>query len=363
MNVPSEDSIIDMPGIVSLDPSSVVCRYDSPGYRTTPPEVEHFELVSPEYRAMMQSLWHRQVDDHTIACHRILGGIVEGPGLVFDRELRLIEQTIHQATSIEIELAWTIVKEHMDMGRPIWVPGVTLLCEKAGIGNYGHWLVEMLPIVYLNLYWLRAGEWKLRVPAMGGAMGAVVADSLALLGVPQEQAVARLPGPQQYEHLIVAEGLSQHGQWYSPRIMECFEALGRDVLPVGKSRVWVSRVGDARSLANEAELCGELAANGWTIANPAAMTLREQIALFKGAIEIAGVTGAGLTNLAFAPRGATVTAFTPARMPDVFFSTLAQFRGQRYREIRCAQDDDAGGQGFSTTLRMSTREVMRFLDQ
>jgi len=348
--------------IINLDTTSQVARYPSLPFTTKPPELFNGELLTPDLRHMYDQLWHQISGPRDITLHVLLGAIVEGPGLVFDAGLRLIRDSIHQTTEAEVAQAVAQVRASIADGGPPLVPGVTLLSEKSGIGNYGHWLVEMLPIVYLSRGWLVSTEWRMRVPIMPTAMAAVVRDSLDLLGIPPAQRLLRDPGPQRYEHLVITRGLSHHGITYSPCIVDCLEALAEAVPGGPPCRVWVSRAGATRSLKSEQAVCCALRQLGWTIAQPWEMTLREQIALFKGATHIAGVAGAGLTNLCFAARGATVTAFMPARMPDVFFWMMAEFKEHYYREVRCAQPPDpSGGKNWEMTIQMSVDEVLSYL--
>jgi capsular polysaccharide biosynthesis protein len=98
---------------------------------------------------------------------------------------------------------------------------------------------------------------------------------------------------------------------------------------------------------------------GWAIADPALFTFRQQIALFRGARRIAGVSGAGLSNLVFAPRGAQATCFTPANMPDTFYWLLCELGAKRYREIRCPQDLGLRGtEPWDTKLAISLPDAL-----
>lgn len=350
------------PNIVDVPQSARVDTFMSPPFSTRPPDLRNGDLLTPKLRELYARLWHQARGPEEIVCSVIPDAVVEGPGLVFDRDMNLLRQTIHQATPGEIEAAANSVRHHVQAGLLPYQPGVTLLCEKAGIGNYGHWLIEMLPVAYLNLRHLAAGQWRLRLPVAGEAMNAVMRDSVELIGVPASQVDSRPPGPQRYEQLVIVHGLGHHGVYYSPRVIECMEHLSATVPPQTTEKVWVSRAGDRRSMINELELCRTLRKRGWHVAEPGRMSLREQISLFRGARHIAGVNGAGLTNLVFAPTGARVTAFMPALMPDVFFWMLAGFKQQAYREVRCSQDADTrDANGWNSQLRMALPEVLENL--
>ncbi len=345
--------------MIDIAESARVDTFFSPPFTTAPPELRRGELLSEHLRNVYSRLWHQTHGRREVICSVVLNATVEGPGLVFDRDFNLLRQTIHQATPKEIERAWMSVREHAQAGRIPYQRGVTLLCEKAGIGNYGHWLVEMLPIAALNLRHLAGRKWRLRLPVAGEAMNQVMRDSVELIGVPASQIDLRQAGPQRYEQLVVVHGLTVHGVHYSPLVVECLDRLALTV-PEGPARdIWVSRAGDRRSLQDEPAVCAALAERGWLIAEPGRMSLREQIHTFRGARHIAGVTGAGLTNLVFAGAGARITAFMPAAMPDVFFWMLAGFKQQPYREVRCDHQVDGTGEGdWNKRLLIEPSEVL-----
>jgi capsular polysaccharide biosynthesis protein len=347
---------------INLPSTSRIDTFVSPSFTTSAPELINAENLTPKLRDLYAVLWHQVQAEEEIICSIVPDAIVEGPGLVFDRDLNLIQQTIHQATNEEIFAAARQIQHHIQNNLLTTQPGVTLLCEKAGIGNYGHWLIEMLPIAFLNLPHLQSGKWRLRLPVASAAMNAVMRDSVDLIGVPTTQVDVRRPGPQRYEQLVVVHGLSHHGIRYSPRIIDCMKHLATTVPAQTVENVWISRVGDRRSLRNEAGLCEALVEHGWHVAETGRMTLRDQIGLFKGARRIAGVNGAGLTNLVFAAPGIEVTTFMPALMPDVFFWMLAGFKEQHYREVRCEQvEDEQAPGGWNSTLLMDIPNVMAIL--
>jgi capsular polysaccharide biosynthesis protein len=350
--------------VIDLPASARVDTLFSPPYETRPPEVHNAELISPQLKALYGTLWHQNRPREEITVNVVRNALVDGPGLVFDGSFNLIKQTIHQATQSEIDVAYRNIHHFAANGMFATQKGVTLLCEKAGLNNYGHWLVEMLPIPFLNLKHLfTPGGWRLRLPVAGAAMNAVFRDSVKMIGVPQDQVRVRATGPQRYEQLVIVHGLSRHGVRYSPRIVECMDHLAADVPAWDIEKVWVSRAGDNRRIQEEDAVCDALAAQGWHIAEPGKMTLRDQIGLFKGARRIAGVNGAGLTNLVFAAADAEITSFVPCQMPDVFFWMMASFKRQRFREVRCQQViDPRHPGGWNSALLISPRDVLKELN-
>ncbi|HEX2825413.1 MAG TPA: glycosyltransferase family 61 protein [Burkholderiales bacterium] len=116
----------------------------------------------------------------------------------------------------------------------------------------------------------------------------------------------------------------------------------------GIERLFVRRAARMRRLVNEDALVEALARIGFTAVDPGALGFEEQVATFADARVIVGVHGAALTNVLFAPRGATfVELYTTVHQP--FYAELAAAKGMRYvplagesHEAAVDQHDDFG---------------------
>jgi hypothetical protein len=352
-----------MATIVDLAPDYQVGSMTSPQYRLSRPCLRYPELVPSYFRDFREGLLTQAQGPAEIRWSVIPDAIVEGPGLVYDRNLNLIRESVHETSQQDVDSFTWSVTEHTRTGSIPRREGITLLCEKAGIGNYGHWLVEMLPIIHLMLPEIVRWGWNVRMPVASSEMNAVMEASLELLGVPRRQMTFRVPGPEAYDRLVMLVGLTRHGQFYSPRVLQAADALSASIRPGPSAKIWVTRLKASRKLVNEQDVVAELLRRDWTVVDPSTMTLRHQIAVFKGARSIAGVTGAGLTNLVFAPRGARVTTFMPSQMPDIFYWVLSDLKGHTYHEIRCPEATELLTDGnWDTPIRMELPDVMRHLD-
>ncbi len=348
-----------------LDLGSCFETIPSPALATRPPVVIGSDTMPRELGSMLGSLWGTQQPAGAIACHLLDDVIVVGDGLVFDMAGRLCSASAHQTSARQIERAALKVRNYLDDGAGRSIAGTTLLCEKIGIINYGHWLIEMAPIAFLFRERL-ASDWYLRLPIvdLAASMTAVVRDSIELLGIDPKRIRWGLGDmPQRYQRLVLTRGLSHHGGAYSPIASAALDAMASRVPAAAPRRLWVSRAGALRSMQDEPGLCRALEARGWLIVSPGSLSLRRQIALFKHAEVVAGVCGAGLTNFAFAPASARIIAMVPCRMPDVFFWTLAQMKGQSYTEVRCRQEHQhEGAFNWDGLLLMTTAEALAQLD-
>ena len=99
-------------------------------------------------------------------------------------------------------------------------------------------------------------------------------------------------------------------------------------------RLYLSRAGiRLRRTENEAEIEAALAARGFETVRPETLSHADQVRLFGEAKTIVATGGAALTNLLFAPAGATVVETSPREIQFPFFIGLALQMGQRYGHV------------------------------
>ncbi len=300
------------------------------------PKVTSPELMPDLVRGDAARAWRTPRPSKTIALHRLQNVYCALDGLVFDRDLNVFTPTVAQYDAAVVGLAREQVAAAISSHTVLRYDGAAVLCGKIGLSNYGHWLVEMLPIAFLTRPDILFQGWKVFVPNVYDHMGTVIGDSLSLLGIPADSVAQHDGRPAWFQELVVVSGISEHGSYYLPVTADCLQELAAQPPSDGSEKVWISRVGEARRLQHEGELQAILKADGWRILHPGRMTLWEQIAACKGARHVAGVDGAGLTNAGFMATGGQVTSFIPGIMPDLFFWTLAVNRGLHYHEVRCA---------------------------
>lgn len=272
-------------------------------------------------------------------------------GLVFDQDGALYRETITQHSGAEVARAQAAVLAAIATGSgPADREGPVVLCKKRGVGNYGHWMMEMLPKAHLVASHLPNLAPRFLVADVPGQIRASMASSLALLGIDPARAVVAGDEPRRFDELILVEGLTEHGVYMSPLVMDCVRALsdavaaGRPGMPPPARRLFVSRqAAGFRRLTGEDDLLLQAQGAGWVPVEPGLLALPDQIALFSGAGEVAGVMGAAMTNIIFLPPGSRVVALTPASMPDTFFWFIATLRGLDYLEVRCAQTGPVRG--------------------
>lgn len=334
------------PTPISLPTGTDLLTLPSPAFEAPPPAIRHRERVPPGVLRSMEATWAPgRFEERRVRVLWLRDVWVAKEGLVFDRDGALYHQTVTQHSADWIADAQAAVLEAIARGNT--APdrdGPVVLCKKRGVGNYGHWMMEMLPKAYLVHRHLPELGARPLVADVPGQLRASMAASLALLGIDPARAVVAGDAPRRFGELLLVEGLTDHGVYMSPLVMDCVEALARAVPARPARPLFVSRqaAGFRRLVGEDALLLEAMAAGGVPV-EPALLPLTDQIALFKGASRITGVMGAALTNIAFAAPGTPVTALAPAGMPDTFFWFIATLRGLDYTEIRCAPSGPVRG--------------------
>ena len=335
--------------MIALPDEACILSLTSPAFDARYPEIVGKELIPQPILESMEWTWKTpRFEERPVRVFRLNDVWVAAEGLVFDRDGNLYAETITQHSEGEIAQAHAAVLASMehwrDQGWEADRQGPVLLCKKRGVGNYGHWLMEMLPKAHLVHRRLPHLQARFLVADVPGRLRESMAFSLAMLGIDLARTMAADDAPRWFADLLVVDGLTQHGAYMSPLVLDSVDALAEAVAPAPASQLFVvrqtmgfRRVVDEDALAAHAQLCG------CTVLDPATLTLPEQIAVFKGAQRIIGVMGAAMTNIVFAPPGTRIVTLTPAGMPDTFFWFIAALRGLDYGEIRCASSGPVRG--------------------
>ena len=200
--------------------------------------------------------------------------------------------------------------------------------------NYFHWVTEALPRLLLA----RAGgaEPQLVLPEFL-AKSKFVRESLTLLGENYEVLGDRFR--HKFAKLTLVSPMAPSGNpnpevigQLRARVRDSLMGPSREFLPKQDLRLWVSRARSRkRHIENEPALSPLLARFGFTIVYPEELSFAEQIEIFSRATVVAGLHGAGLTNIVFMASGGVVLEVR--RVGDAHnncYFALASATNQRY---------------------------------
>jgi capsular polysaccharide biosynthesis protein len=294
---------------------------------------------------------------------------VYGAGPAATSERVLLDETLNCARNIRRtsglfrtdEGQWVLEQKRAPLEMPPRPDGRTrVLLKQTWDANYGHWMIDALPKIGLLEGQLDLADCAFVVNEReeGSAMRRVVLDSLALAGVAEEQVEFLWQGQaHRFAEIVVPGTISRHPVTKTPFAIRFLESLAEQVEAGEQKRIYLSRNGgDRRRLVNEDAVMERLAPLGYHLVRPETLSLREQIALFKGATHVIGNMGAALTNLAFSPAGVSVLTLATQTMPhDYFYDILCHKEGARYRGLqgRAVGDEKPGmGSDFEVDLEL-----------
>jgi capsular polysaccharide biosynthesis protein len=348
-----------MPDIISFPPASKAIELTSPAFSILPPIVYHADLIAGSALQAMSVAWNAgSFHERAINMHWLHDVYIAEEGLVFNNQGQLYSGSITQHESIRIETGHgKVVAAIADKSPPH--PGHFVLCKKRGSGNYGHYLMEIFPRAFFARLYAGASQLRFVVPDAKGAMRNVIADSFTLLQVTSADLMPSDDSALHVENLLVIDGLTHHGVFMSPLVINAIDVLSARVRGSQHRKIYIRRPDSAsRRFVNEAEVEERARANGFIVVDPGLLSLVEQISLFKNATDIVGVMGAALTNAVFAPAGARIWNLAPGSMPDTFFWFIAGLRGHVYRELRCQQEGAITGvAAWDTDLRLAPGDL------
>lgn len=224
----------------------------------------------------------------------------------------------------------------------IAVPKFTFDFAERKLRNFGHWLLDCVPQVVA----LSAIDSSARVLLPSPLRGFQRA-TLDLVGLTPAQAVAWDGAPVECGRLLVFESDGRAGGRPLSALLDMRRLLtdrGAAAARRGSRRIYVSRR-DAdpkrRWVSNEPEVEALFASRGFEVLVMADCPLEEQMAIFRDAAVVAGVSGAGLSDIVFsAPDTHVIVLLT-----DSLMSWYADQRGSRSSWIRI---------GGGTARRLST---------
>ena len=323
---------------VSIPDNAVVQRITSPPFTMTYPNVWHIERIPPDVLRGVEQSWKRtQFPLREVTVSLLEDVIVAEHGLVFTRALHLLQPSIAEHSPSEIKRARHAILAAKESGKMARVDGIAALCKKRGACNYGHWMLEMLPKAFV-VREFSPHPTRYIVHATPDPLASVVRESLRRLGIGGDEMIEVGSAPVRVERLLLVDGLTSHGTYMSPLVMECMDRVAADIAPAGMKNLFVLREGvQSRRLVDEGDICALAAQRGFLLLDPGSVPLAHQIACFKAATRIVGVMGAAMTNLAFSQPGTEVFNLAPANMADTFFWFIAGLRDFRYTEVRCEQ--------------------------
>lgn len=221
---------------------------------------------------------------------------------------------------------------------PVDISGRLGVLASRGDSNYYHFLVDALPRLAIMAQCPEiAPPERWYVPAGAGFQR----DLLTMFGLQPDQWIDAGEVPHVRAECLVVPGLPAATVMNPPWVVDL---LRTRLLPDGdggvaepRRPIYLTRGTQLnnRRVVNEAEVLELLTERGFTVVDPGALSVAEQIRACAGASIIVGAHGAGMTNLMFAGPGAAVVELFPGGdvLPDCYWTLSRSVPGLEYRYL------------------------------
>ncbi|HEX8077525.1 MAG TPA: glycosyltransferase family 61 protein, partial [Chthoniobacterales bacterium] len=225
--------------------------------------------------------------------------------------------------------------------------GKSLLVKRPWYRNYGHWLVDLLPILPLvarcgvdvqHVVFGDLGEGQFRA-FMAKAAAAYFPQADIRFIRDDEHLMA--------ESLLYVQPVHVPPMFKHPGAIQAGVEAAFDIYKVNRTRnrphrrLYVSRKHAIRTVVNEEEVEAYLGSAGFETVLPERHDIASQIQMFNDAEIVLGVKGAGMTNIVYSQPSAKAVIFSPGTFIDPFFWDLLSPRGIEYHEVFSPVTDGA----------------------
>lgn len=256
-----------------------------------------------------------------------------------------------------------------DAGMPLLADGVRARAERralvampvcgAGFPNYGHFLYDGLPAVFM----LRELFADPRLCVAGQRLAPWQRDILAALDL--EGHYLEIGRPTVFDAVLASTTLAMHVSYPSACIRPMFDVLRARCGAAGiggPRKVFLSRAGDTRRhLRNRAAVEDMMARHGFAIVRPEHMGFREQVALMASCRVVAGESGAAMANLGFCAPGTRVLEIQPERFVEGWVRGMCFMLGHAWHvyfaRVDGPQPDVADGEGHRFAYDVDVAEL------
>lgn len=253
-------------------------------------------------------------------CHRVPGGIAWSRGAHLDSRYRLIEPL---SFGMNRSMQYWMHKRQRFFPRIHSLPEETISLVEDGHNNFYHWLFDTLPkFAAIDPARLSHSHY------LACLQHPFHRQTFELLGI-APSAITPVEGLDFYQAKNLFVPIAPYGP-SEQTVQYLQQLLVRPAEPqfpteFNGARLYISRrSATSRRLLNEEALLKRLEPLGFRVVETEALTLLQQIALFRQAEVIVTVHGAALANLAFCRPGMRFVIFTPVGNTDPLYRMLTQ---------------------------------------
>jgi Glycosyltransferase 61 len=220
------------------------------------------------------------------------------------------------------------------------MPGERLLVANSERPNYGHYLLDIVPLIHRGA--------RMRAPMLTWTLNPWQRALVARLDVPAGLIREIRPRPVFLQHAVVSNRMSGvASQNAHPQHKEAFAAILASIRkgpPAGPTpkRVAVCRgLANSRNLTNRGEMIEALTPLGFVAIQPEKLSFDEQALVFADAEVVVCEFGAAMTNVMFCSPGTRVVEIIAEGQHDPWSSHLCAMLGLDYVVLFQRQTEEA----------------------
>jgi hypothetical protein len=194
--------------------------------------------------------------------------------------------------------------------------------------NYGHFLLDGLPLVYLLVNSINRPAWEDRLAIVCPPLQSWHHEILSLLNL--DRFVRIVQQPTRYKTLVGNSFFCQHVTYPTRFVRPVFDALKFVVpsAPEAPEKIFIVRKDETeRVMRNSEQLVERMVKRGYVPVAPELYSVREQIRMFSRAKIIVGPTSAAFANVGFAPPRAKILEIMAEAQPDQWTRRFSFFLG------------------------------------
>ena len=259
-------------------------------------------------------------------------------GIVLTADGYAIAETLYDHGP-QVNAMFSYTEEEVVLNKPAVELGKSaLLLKKKGQTNYGHWLVELLPRLFLHQRTSKQPAVFVHAPSTGFEFLATMYRETISLCCDRAEIVPVSSAPTRVESARLITGVSKLNAYFSPVVRDMAKSIANAAGPSeGGRKLFVSRSPEhGRGLANAQDTERFFQDRGFLTLEPSQLSIREQVSLFAAAEEICGIMGAGMSNSIFAPTLQFLGYLAPTYMFSIDYPNTSSNPARFYLDMDAA---------------------------
>ena len=321
------------------------------------PEVSFHQVVaSSQHKVMplanlegpikegMKNRWRalEEFEIRDLGYYYIPNGYIAGIGGTLDDKLNLLysrDLTLDKITPAKVKGfrlgEYDEIQNHIANTKEITLsPNVLINVCMPGMYIYGHWLIDVLPKLYLVKALLSNESYKILLP---NDLPEYHKDFLNLLGIEEKSLLYFNPNAEIVKGRAVIQPLKcriKDGSWLAPFIGDMYNEISDSIVSEDlglPQKLYLSRRNlkkQFRKLVNREEVSELITAYGFEEIFPEDYSLQEQLQLYKNASIMVGEFGSALHNSLFATIKLKVISLQSCHVPLLVQWGICNIKGQ-----------------------------------